>query len=76
MAIFFSAATAAGAFGGLFAYGIMKLDGERGIQAWSWIFIVRVHPIRSILSNLAERLCATPELMCGIDRRGYYYSRW
>jgi MFS family permease len=45
MAIFFSAATAAGAFGGLFAYGIMKLDGERGIQAWRWIFIVSDHPV-------------------------------
>jgi MFS family permease len=40
MAIFFSAATAAGAFGGLIARGIMELDGKRGIGAWSWIFII------------------------------------
>jgi len=40
MAIFFSAATAAGAFGGLFAYGIMKLDGLCGLASWSWIFII------------------------------------
>jgi MFS family permease len=40
MAIFFSAATVAGAFGGLIARGIMELDGKRGIGAWSWIFII------------------------------------
>jgi hypothetical protein len=40
MAIFFSAATAAGAFGGLLARAIMELDGACGIAAWSWIFII------------------------------------
>lgn len=40
MAIFFSAATAAGAFGGLLARAIMELDGARGIPAWAWIFII------------------------------------
>jgi hypothetical protein len=40
MAIFFSAATAAGAFGGLLARAIMFLDGKRGLKAWSWIFII------------------------------------
>jgi MFS family permease len=56
MAIFFSAATAAGAFGGLFAYGIMKLDGERGILAWRWIFIVSYHPVWSTLLFLRKHL--------------------
>lgn len=40
MAIFFSAATAAGAFGGLLARGIMRMEGVRGLGAWSWIFII------------------------------------
>ncbi|KAF2740475.1 MFS general substrate transporter [Polyplosphaeria fusca] len=40
MAIFFSAATAAGAFGGLLARGIMRMDGACGLGAWSWIFII------------------------------------
>ncbi|KAF2876479.1 major facilitator superfamily domain-containing protein [Massariosphaeria phaeospora] len=40
MALFFSAATAAGAFGGLLARGIMELDGKQGIGAWAWIFII------------------------------------
>ncbi|KAF1953994.1 MFS general substrate transporter [Byssothecium circinans] len=40
MALFFSAATAAGAFGGLLARAIMKLDHVYGLGAWSWIFII------------------------------------
>lgn len=40
MAIFFSAATAAGAFGGLLARGIVELDGTRGLSGWAWIFII------------------------------------
>lgn len=40
MAIFFSAATAAGAFGGLLARAIMAMDGIGGKAGWSWIFIL------------------------------------
>ncbi|KAG8925732.1 hypothetical protein FRC02_009457 [Tulasnella sp. 418] len=40
MAIFFSAATAAGAFGGLLARGISEMDGVSGLNGWSWIFIL------------------------------------
>ncbi|KAK4033272.1 major facilitator superfamily domain-containing protein [Parachaetomium inaequale] len=40
MAIFFSAATAAGAFGGLLAFGIMKMKGVAGLSGWQWIFIL------------------------------------
>ena len=40
MAIFFSAATAAGAFGGLLARGIVEMDGVGGKAGWAWIFIL------------------------------------
>lgn len=40
MAIFFSAATAAGAFGGLLARGISEMTGVGGLMGWSWIFIL------------------------------------
>ncbi|KIX97998.1 uncharacterized protein Z520_06077 [Fonsecaea multimorphosa CBS 102226] len=40
MAIFYSAATAAGAFGGLLARGIIEMDGVGGKSGWSWIFIL------------------------------------
>jgi nitrate/nitrite transporter NarK len=39
-AIFFSAATAAGAFGGLLARGIVEMDGVGGKDGWAWIFII------------------------------------
>lgn len=40
MAIFFSAATAAGAFGGLLARGLMEMDGLGNLDGWAWIFII------------------------------------
>jgi MFS family permease len=40
MALFFSAATLAGAFGGLLARGISQMDGVGGKAGWSWIFII------------------------------------
>ncbi|QRV80012.1 major facilitator superfamily transporter [Ceratobasidium sp. AG-Ba] len=40
MAIYFAAATAAGAFGGLLARGITEMAGLGGLKGWSWIFIL------------------------------------
>ncbi|KAK1975005.1 high-affinity nicotinic acid transporter [Colletotrichum cereale] len=40
MALFFSAATLAGAFGGILARGIAEMHGVGGIAAWAWIFIL------------------------------------
>jgi MFS family permease len=40
LALFFSAATGAGAFGGLLARAISDMDGVGGKAGWSWIFIL------------------------------------
>ncbi|KAJ2919272.1 hypothetical protein MD484_g1132, partial [Candolleomyces efflorescens] len=40
VAIFFSSATVAGAFSGLLAAGIAKMDGIGGRPGWAWIFIL------------------------------------
>jgi cyanate permease len=40
MAIFFSAAAAAGSFGGLLAAAIANMDGIGGKPGWAWIFIL------------------------------------
>ena len=32
-------ATMAGAFGGILAFGIGKMEGIRGRDGWSWIFM-------------------------------------
>ncbi|KAJ5338543.1 Major facilitator superfamily domain general substrate transporter [Penicillium brevicompactum] len=39
-AMFFSAASVAGAFSGLLAYAIAKMDGVGGYAGWRWIFIL------------------------------------
>ncbi|TFL02117.1 MFS general substrate transporter [Pterulicium gracile] len=39
-AVFFSAASISGAFGGLLAAAIAKMDGVGGKPAWAWIFIL------------------------------------
>nr|GAT49245.1 predicted protein [Mycena chlorophos] len=40
IAYFFGAASLAGAFSGLLAFGINFMDGTRGLEGWSWIFIL------------------------------------
>ncbi|TDL26740.1 MFS general substrate transporter [Rickenella mellea] len=39
-AVFFSAATVSGAFGGLLAAAISNMEGIGGKPAWAWIFII------------------------------------
>jgi len=40
IALFFSAASMAGAFGGILAYGIGYMKGVGGLLGWNWIFII------------------------------------
>ncbi|KAJ5621000.1 hypothetical protein N7510_004984 [Penicillium lagena] len=40
IALFFSAASLAGAFGGILAWGIGHMDGVGGYSGWRWIFIL------------------------------------
>lgn len=40
IALFFSAASLSGAFSGLLAYGLIRMDGVGGKPGWAWIFIV------------------------------------
>ncbi|KAK4917612.1 hypothetical protein LTR49_014566 [Elasticomyces elasticus] len=40
IALFFSAASLAGAFGGILAYGIGYMKGVAGLNGWRWIFII------------------------------------
>ncbi|KAK3942906.1 hypothetical protein QBC46DRAFT_424006 [Diplogelasinospora grovesii] len=49
MALFFSVATLAGAFGGILARGIAEMNGVGGRSAWAWIFI-----LEGVLSKLVS----------------------
>ncbi|KAI8140340.1 major facilitator superfamily domain-containing protein [Fennellomyces sp. T-0311] len=44
IALFYGSSTLAGAFGGVLAYGIMHMDGLRGMRGWQWIFIIEAIP--------------------------------
>ncbi|KAI8941695.1 hypothetical protein NX059_002905 [Plenodomus lindquistii] len=55
MALFFSAATLAGAFGGILARGIAEMSGVGGKAAWSWIFILE--GLLSILVSIVAYWC-------------------
>ncbi|GAA87430.1 MFS transporter [Aspergillus luchuensis IFO 4308] len=41
VALFFSAASLAGAFGGILAWGIAHMKGVGGYSGWRWIFILK-----------------------------------
>ncbi|CAG8929625.1 unnamed protein product [Penicillium salamii] len=49
--MYWSAVIFAGAFGGLIASGIAKMDGMRGLENWRWIFLLE--GIASILVGIA-----------------------
>lgn len=40
MAVFYAACSLSGAFGGLLAFAIAKMDGIAGLHGWKWIFIL------------------------------------
>ncbi|KAF9523794.1 MFS transporter [Crepidotus variabilis] len=51
VAIFYTAASLAGAFGGLLATGIQKMDGIGGLAGWRWIFILE--GLATIIAGIA-----------------------
>ncbi|KAL8800450.1 MAG: hypothetical protein Q9182_005162 [Xanthomendoza sp. 2 TL-2023] len=51
VSLFFSAASLAGAFGGVLAWGIAHMTGVGGLRGWRWIFILE--GLLTILVSLA-----------------------
>jgi sugar phosphate permease len=46
MAVFYTACSLAGAFSGLLAYAIEKMQGIAGLNGWQWIFIIEgLYPV-------------------------------
>jgi hypothetical protein len=58
--LFFASATLAGAFGGLLASAIGKMDYMRGLRGWRWVFILggsSRNPMYSETKRLLQRAC-------------------
>lgn len=55
VALFFSAASLAGAFGGIFAYGIGFMKGVGGLNGWKWIFILVFGAFSLSLGSIANQ---------------------
>ncbi|RMJ09709.1 hypothetical protein CDV36_010657 [Fusarium kuroshium] len=51
IALFYSASALAGAFSGLLAFAIAKMDGVAGVAGWRWIFILE--GIASVLAGVS-----------------------
>lgn len=75
VALFFSMASLAGAFGGILAWGIAHMDGVGGYAGWRWIFILVSNEVhlhwRSVLTRrnrkdssqsscLLQHTCSSP----------------
>ncbi|CAG7925649.1 unnamed protein product [Penicillium olsonii] len=62
IALFYAASALAGAFSGLLAFAIVKLDGLGGLEGWRWIFILE--GIASVVAGVATffLLVDTPAL--------------
>ncbi|KAG2126672.1 major facilitator superfamily domain-containing protein [Suillus cothurnatus] len=76
IAIFFSAASVSGAFGGLLAYGIERMEGVGGLHGWQWIFCLEgiATVLVAILSFFymhdypaTAKFLTEPERLCIID---------
>jgi MFS family permease len=61
IALFYSAASLAGAFSGVLAYGMSYIDGAAGLSAWKWIFIIEGMPSVLIGISTYWLLPSTPD---------------
>lgn len=75
IALFFTSSALAGAFSGLLAYAIAKMDGVGGYAGWRWIFLLE--GIASVLVGLACSfiLIDTPETSGWLDEDEKKYLR-
>ncbi|KAG2222476.1 hypothetical protein INT45_013389 [Circinella minor] len=69
ISLFFGCATVAGAFGGVLAYGIMKLDGVQGLHGWQWIFIIEGIPTLVLAALTYYVLPNVPENSKALNER-------
>ncbi|TKY85821.1 hypothetical protein EX895_005362 [Sporisorium graminicola] len=74
--VFFSAATISGAFGGLLAFALNKMNGVGGYSGWRWIFII-IGLLTFLAGVLSYWLCVdfpdTASFLTDSERRAVIY---
>ena len=53
VALLYTSAATGGAFSGLFAYAIAKMDGVGGQAGWRWIFFIEVQAFSPLAYTLS-----------------------
>ncbi|MCJ1307828.1 hypothetical protein MMC25_001476 [Agyrium rufum] len=77
VALFFSAASLAGAFGGILAYGISFMRGLGGLAGWRWIFIIEgiVTVVVSLVAYLFIFNYPATASFLNTDEKAYVHAR-
>lgn len=77
-AILYSGSQLGNAFGGLFAIGILKLDGRNGLEGWRWLFLIEgvvtvglAIAFAFILPNSNEKILTLSPIECEWVRWNY-----
>lgn len=65
IAILYTSAATGGAFSGLLAFAIAKMDGVAGLEGWRWIFIIEGIFTVAVGAMCFFLLCDTPALSAG-----------
>ncbi|CAG9981101.1 unnamed protein product [Clonostachys byssicola] len=65
IAILYTSAATGGAFSGLLAFAIAKMDGMAGLEGWRWIFIIEGIFTVAVGVMCFFLLCDTPALSAG-----------
>lgn len=77
LAVFYSAASLAGAFSGLLAFALDKMEGIGGLDGWRWIFIIEGLITVAIGIILPFIMLESPEKARFFteEERAYYVTR-
>ena len=69
---FFGSTSLAGAFGGLLASAIGKMNGMRGYLGWRWIFILGISLLQALRQRCPTNLRVEGVLTCVISFALYF----
>ncbi|KAI2626737.1 nicotinamide mononucleotide permease [Hypoxylon sp. NC1633] len=75
-AILYSGSQLGNAFGGLFAIGILRLDGSHGISGWRWLFLIEGVATTGLAIVFAFILPNSNKKIMGLSQIECEYVQW